>query len=288
MVYTADSNICQQGLKLDTIPEILMTDEHNNRKRDSSWNDQDFEIDVTNILPDVQPQFRAEQLHPGQQGSQFIDQIQTIFPLQNSTSVTTSPGTQPALPVSPQMELPKTPINHNQSISGYPPSVPYPFVPFWSGCPLPFSPMAYPQIVLPPQPTISTNTKEGKIAKYRLKRGKRNFNRPVDQQRSLLAQSRTRDERGKFEVSAARLEVNSAIASLQVDQLGKKVEKSLRDQVDELKLRLAASESESQLLRQKLLNIEKELQQLKVQTRANNQNDQPPSEQYLRTTSSLT
>lgn len=34
--------------------------------------------------------------------------------------------------------------------TGFPPYVQYPFLPFWTACPLPFSPLAYPQIIIPP------------------------------------------------------------------------------------------------------------------------------------------
>jgi hypothetical protein len=166
------------------------------------------------------------------------------------------------------------------------------------GCPLPFDPRCYPQPVLPQQqqqqqpqqqtsstanekPKTSTNqqatTKEEKIAKYREKRNKRNFNRPVDQQRSAIALSRPRDGKGKFEVMPTP-----------ESNLSGKVERSLRAQVDgkilssfsfkeeetyyyyssfyiELKLRLAVSETESRYLKDKISFMEQEVRSLKLQ-----------------------
>jgi len=59
------------------------------------------------------------------------------------------------------------------------PTVPYSMVPFWTGCPLPFSPMSYPQVVLPGQLQSSEkqngkplSDKEKKIRKISSKKRK--------------------------------------------------------------------------------------------------------------------
>lgn len=142
-------------------------------------------------------------------------------------------------------------------VACYPPAITFPFVPFWTGCPLPFDPRTYPQPVVPPSPLLTdilSNAKEEKISKYRQKRLKRNFNRPVDTQRSQIAEKRPRDEKGKFQEAASP------------SSMGKRVEQSLRAQVDELRERLALSESESRALKEKLAYMEQELRLLKLTT----------------------
>lgn len=155
-------------------------------------------------------------------------------------------------------------------VACYPPAIAFPFVPFWTGCPLPFDPRTYPQPVVPQTPLLSENSgnslKEEKISKYRQKRCKRNFNRPVDAQRSSLAEKRPRDEKGKFS------------EPLPSPSMGKRVERSLRAQVTELKERLAHSETESRALREKLAYMEQELRLLKLTAQTKAAEDERPTE----------
>eukprot|EP01102_Stenamoeba_stenopodia_P008060 TRINITY_DN2286_c0_g1_i1.p1 TRINITY_DN2286_c0_g1~~TRINITY_DN2286_c0_g1_i1.p1 ORF type:complete len:331 (-),score=62.02 TRINITY_DN2286_c0_g1_i1:611-1603(-) len=153
-------------------------------------------------------------------------------------------------------------------VACYPPAITFPFVPFWTGCPLPFDPRTYPQPVVPPSPLLTeimSTSKEEKISKYRQKRLKRNFNRPVDHQRSQMAEKRPRDEKGKFQEAASP------------SSMGKRVEQSLRAQVDELKERLALSESESRALKEKLAYMEQELRLLKLTTLQCTEQENKPS-----------
>jgi hypothetical protein len=81
--------------------------------------------------------------------------------------------------------------------------------------------------------------RQEKLEKYREKRARRNYNRPVDQGKRERACARTRDANGHF-------------AS----------EQSKREQV-KMKQALEASQRESKLLKSKLSDIEQELQELR-------------------------
>jgi hypothetical protein len=95
----------------------------------------------------------------------------------------------------------------------------------------------------PVQLTISPAAiRESKLQKYRLKRQKRNFNRPVDQDKSRVATSRPRDAHGHFLPGKISRRVTSDLMN-----------------------KLALSESECQKLREDLGNRERTMIELHVQ-----------------------
>mmetsp|Transcript_5435 Transcript_5435/g.13678 ORF Transcript_5435/g.13678 Transcript_5435/m.13678 type:complete len:326 (-) Transcript_5435:29-1006(-) len=207
----------------------------------------------------------------------------TLMSTENTLMSTPIPPTLPS--IIPNMPTLSPPVS-----SSWP--VMYPWVPFWTGCPLPFSPMAYPPIfpqmssnfMIPktpsqavqtsrllqqnaaaPSATVSPSTastpyqKEDRLAKYRCKRVKRKWNRPTDLQRSTIAKSKLRDSNGQFTMAM-------------------KVEKSLNAQVEELRRQQLESESESRLLRERLRHLEAELQLMKAQSHS--QVSSPASSPY--------
>lgn len=95
----------------------------------------------------------------------------------------------------------------------------------------------------PVQLTISPAAiRESKLQKYRLKRQKRNFNRPVDQDKSRVANARPRDAHGHFLPGKISRRVTSDLMN-----------------------KLALSESECQKLREDLGNKERTMIELQVQ-----------------------
>jgi len=221
-----------------------------------------------------------------------------------------------------------------QQQQGFQPVIQYPFVPFWTACPLPFSPLAYPQIIMPPaalapqqigpqllrpinwqqmslpnfhhqappssssssqlhrsqstpsQPPTPRSTSTAttpahtprhqptpqspqlypsslplpmdkkseyaeKLERYREKRMKRKWSRMPDQRLSQAAQNRPRDECGKFTSDEKAAAMSSHEASQKAS--------SLQKQLDELMQQLSRSQYESKLLREKLVQTEREL-----------------------------
>jgi len=92
----------------------------------------------------------------------------------------------------------------------------------------------------PPKPYVSSDiaARQEKLEKYREKRAKRNFNRPVDQGKRERACARSRDQNGQF-TSETRRE-----------------QEMMRKALEE-------SHQESQVLKSKLSTIEQELEQLR-------------------------
>eukprot|EP01089_Gocevia_fonbrunei_P016088 TRINITY_DN4906_c0_g1_i1.p1 TRINITY_DN4906_c0_g1~~TRINITY_DN4906_c0_g1_i1.p1 ORF type:complete len:346 (+),score=73.93 TRINITY_DN4906_c0_g1_i1:266-1303(+) len=185
-----------------------------------------------------------------------------FLPAPTPQSSVTPPSSDVSTP-SPATSRPLT----STSPSG-PPNVPY-WIPFWTGCPLPFSPMAYPQIIVPQQPlqhpvgpqflrpvqfppvyapTVdpSTESREKKLDRYRAKRAKRKWSRSPDPRLSTYASTRARDENGKF---------------IKVDVLKKTQE--YEEQLQTLQNRLVAQEHQSRMLIEKLNATERELNVLK-------------------------
>lgn len=80
-------------------------------------------------------------------------------------------------------------------------------------------------------------SRQEKLERYRQKRLKRNFSRTVDPARRERAQSRTRDENGHFVSEKDQMKVD----------------------LNDVKTKLAASQEESKLLKDRLANMEKEL-----------------------------
>jgi hypothetical protein len=119
-----------------------------------------------------------------------------------------------------------------------------------------------PTVVPPPPPYIITQpmetnalstqknyvspeiaARQEKLEKYREKRSKRNFNRPVDQGKRERACNRSRDQLGQF------------------------ASESKKEQ-EKMRQALEASQRESQLLKSKLSNIEQELAELRRRSEA--------------------
>ena len=169
-------------------------------------------------------QFKPIDLTNGQYNAYLYNSLMQNYPQQAQQ------------PIEFRSDLPQPPTHpvaqqQQQSMPGFPPFIQYPFLPFWTACPLPFSPLAYPQIIIPPamatpQPvgpqllrpvTVpqvplqfgekhdyqpirpkAIETKEEKLNRYKEKRSKRLWSRPPDQRLSQIAQERPRDQNGKF------------------------------------------------------------------------------------------
>jgi hypothetical protein len=113
-----------------------------------------------------------------------------------------------------------------------------------AAAPIPIIEQQLPQTPQQPiQLTISPAAiRESKLQKYRLKRQKRNFNRPVDQDKSRVANARPRDAHGHFLPGKISRRVTSDLMN-----------------------KLALSESECQKLREDLGNRERTMIELQVQ-----------------------
>jgi hypothetical protein len=81
---------------------------------------------------------------PIQNNAQFNPYLLQMLQLQAQLQ----PSTPPTVNSPPQKDqsAPSSPQPQPQIVT---PIIQYPFVPFWTGCPLPFSPMAYPQMIIP-------------------------------------------------------------------------------------------------------------------------------------------
>jgi len=92
----------------------------------------------------------------------------------------------------------------------------------------------------PPKPYVSSDiaARQEKLEKYREKRAKRNYNRPVDQGKSERACARTRDPHGQFASESKR----------EQEKMRQALEESLR---------------ESMLLKSRMMAIEKELAEVR-------------------------
>ncbi len=125
-----------------------------------------------------------------------------------------------------------------------------PWVPFWTACPLPFNPVSYPQTVLPPTQEVpmcppSSNPLARRIAeKKSLKESKDQSPSSPHTSASATGGKATKTTRTRAPKSPA-------------DPL-------MTAQLNELKNRLASSETESSLLRATLLGMEQELSRQKA------------------------
>jgi len=102
---------------------------------------------------------------------------------------------------------------------------------------------AAPPVGIPP-PGFAPFTREEKLERYRQKRLKRNFNRPVDTARSERALARARDPSGQFAFE-------------------KPSQKKMKECLDLMKNKLAVTQRESEDLQSKLRSVEKELAMLR-------------------------
>ncbi|KAL6077841.1 BZIP domain-containing protein [Balamuthia mandrillaris] len=223
------------------------------------------------------------------------------------------PPSSPAQFTTQQMQTPTspqpTPIHHHHthrqhtqqtarqpqpssaSHPQYPPIIQFPVVPFWTACPLPFSPLAYPQMIIPPnlaaavqqqhpigpqllrpyQPAAAgaptqqhpatfhqqppQQVVNPKLEKYRKKRAKRQWSHPT-----------TSTERPRGGSDPSKLRSNTAPTTTIPQQ--QELQKKLQD----LEEKLSTSEFESQLLREKLVATQKELERIRIQGGTTNKN----------------
>jgi len=185
-----------------------------------------------------QPLFNAQMERPEgcYQISPFGVVLQPISLRPLSTQIPMSPTTRSGIEHQP---ISLTPLSNGGFI--------YSSTPF-----LPQSPPQPPPIIInssmnSPTPQFSTNApqfvseeiaaRQEKLEKYREKRARRNFNRPVDQAKRERACARTRDLHGHFAIESTKQE--------------------------KMRQALEASKRESMMLKSKLSNIEQELAELR-------------------------
>lgn len=161
-------------------------------------------------------------------------------------SHSSQPLSPPSSPLSPQQVIPVDFTKTDEPISLTPLSCGgFIYHPTYLSPPQP-PPMFIPQASSTPHFTtnapqfVSTEiaARQEKLEKYREKRAKRNYNRPVDQGKRERACARTRDSNGHFAMEAKR-------------------------EQEKMRQALEASQRESILLKNKLSNIEQELLQLR-------------------------
>jgi hypothetical protein len=173
----------------------------------------------------------------------------------NSTTVLTPQGYMNIRPV--QASYPLTPLGSGGFIFNYPPLYSFtPISPFSQSVVVngeavatsssPLSPPTSPSY--PTSPAFqgidqNSSKRQEKLEKYRQKRGKRNWNRPVDQARRERAQHRVRDEFGHF------------VSSKQQSS------KYLQDEMMDVKLQLQEFRMESLQLKNKLNEVEIQLEE---------------------------
>jgi len=182
--------------------------------------------------------------------SPFGVTLQPISVRPNPTSISSGPNIPPTTPLSPpqatsivyasqQNTLSLTPLSCGGFI--YQPT----YLP-------PQSPPQPPSMFTPPQPPstshftanspqfVSTEiaARQEKLEKYREKRAKRNYNRPVDQGKRDRACARSRDANGHFATESKR-------------------------EQERMRQALEASQQESLMLKSKLSNVEQELFELR-------------------------
>jgi len=122
-----------------------------------------------------------------------------------------------------------------------------------------------PSSPISPPPSTPTYVSQGiadrqdKLEKYRDKRSKRNFNRPVDAVRRERACARVRDEKGQFSAekpkTAKKLSINERETMLQALELSQMQSNALKDQLSavhkeliEMKMQLEAQQQLNQAL----------------------------------------
>jgi len=180
--------------------------------------------------------------------SPFGVTLQPISVRPNPTSIPSAPNRPPTTPLSPpqatsivyenQNTLSLTPLSCGGFIyqptylSPQSPPQPPMFIP-------PLSPSISPFTANSPQ-FVSTEiaTRQEKLEKYREKRTKRNYNRPVDQGKRDRACARSRDANGHFATESKR-------------------------EQERMRQALEASQQESLMLKSKLSNVEQELLELR-------------------------
>jgi len=149
---------------------------------------------------------------------------------------------------------PLTPLSSGGFIYNFPgiPGSPQPFSPF-----MPVQTQSFTSTINPVSPAIAV--KQEKLEKYRQKRTKRNYNRPIDQARRERAQTQIRDSQGHF--------INEKI--------------QIKTDLNEVKNKLAASEEESKILKDKLANMEQELARLRQKAEEANASQQAMIEHLI-------
>jgi len=103
----------------------------------------------------------------------------------------------------------------------------------------------------------SSLARKEKLEKYRQKRTKRNWNRPVDQARRERAQARVRDEFGHFVSAPTRRSSSSSSSTSPLDE----EKERMKIQMDLVFNQMEAMRRESEELKNKLGMIEQELQE---------------------------
>jgi chemotaxis protein histidine kinase CheA len=185
--------------------------------------------------------------------------VRPSIPITLPESPIITPPTSPQIPTTPQ---PTQNTKQEQAVS---PQQQHPLTilsPLSVGGFL-YTPPPYPGLPLPPNaqfpspaflnaPLLTPNTKSAyvsseiaarqeKLEKYREKRAKRNYNRPVDQGKRERACARSRDQNGQFTSE------------------NKREQEKMRQALEALE----ASNKESELLKSQLSQVERELEQLR-------------------------
>lgn len=191
--------------------------------------------------------------------SNETNEVQTVPTV--PTTVLTPQGYMTIRPV--QASYPLTPLGSGGFIFNYPPLYSFtPISPFSQQVvvpndsttttttststvtsPIPMSPPTSPSFPpTSPSSIMDQNAKrQEKLEKYRQKRVKRNWNRPVDQARRERAQHRVRDEHGHF--------------------VSSKNSKNIQDEMMDVRLQLQEYRMESLQLKNKLSEVEQQLEE---------------------------
>jgi len=122
--------------------------------------------------------------------------------------------------------------------------IPYGGFPFWTAAPMPFSPMAYPQVIVPASEEVplcppSSNPRAKKIAEQQQKKERSKNNSRIDDQprQNKIPNARSKDTSKDLP--------------------------DLKTQLEDLRTKLRSSEKESYNLRERLMTTENELSLLK-------------------------
>jgi len=158
-----------------------------------------------------------------------------------------SPETRrPVLSNLPQINVGRPIIMQAQQPIPIPPQnyIPYGGFPFWTAAPMPFSPMAYPQVIVPASEEVplcppSSNPRAKKIAEQQKKKERSKNNSRIDDQprQNKISNSKSKDTSTNLP--------------------------DLKTQLEDLRTKLTSSEKESNHLMEKLKTTENELSLLK-------------------------
>jgi len=183
-----------------------------------------------------------------------VPSVRPAIPITLPESPIISPPASPQIPTTPQQTNQNTTKEQQHPLTILSPLSVGGFL---------YTPPPYPGLPLPPNaqfpspaflnaPLLTPNTKSAyvssdiaarqeKLEKYREKRAKRNYNRPVDQGKRERACARSRDQNGQFTSE------------------NKREQEKMRQALEALE----ASNKESELLKSKLSSVERELEQLR-------------------------